>query len=131
MVNVWSHSTIAPKPSSPAPGFYVMGGSRRLMQYVSRHSPEKVFLHRFFGLQRLSERRGGGAGDRLPDPAFAGQARHDDAAESRHGAAAAIAECAARADRCSGHALMAEQPDAVLDALYAVSQMGKRKTTPR
>src|SRR3954471_12080470 len=28
MVNIWSHSTMSPKPSSPGPGFSVMGGSR-------------------------------------------------------------------------------------------------------
>ncbi len=30
MVNIWSHSGIAQKPSAPGPGFYVQGGSRRL-----------------------------------------------------------------------------------------------------
>src|SRR5471032_1269381 len=43
MVNIWSHSSIAQKPSFPGPGFYAMGGARRLMQYITRHNDEKVF----------------------------------------------------------------------------------------
>lgn len=35
MVNQWSHSTIAAKPSSPAPGFWLQGVNQRLMERVS------------------------------------------------------------------------------------------------
>ena len=43
MVNIWSHSGIAQKPSSPGPGFSVMGGARRLMQRMSAINPDALF----------------------------------------------------------------------------------------
>ena len=32
MINIWSHSSYAQKPSSPGPGFWVMGQNKRLME---------------------------------------------------------------------------------------------------
>ncbi|MCA1857763.1 alpha/beta hydrolase [Massilia oculi] len=43
MVNIWSHSSIAHKPSFPGPGFSVMGGARRLMQRMSARNPHQLF----------------------------------------------------------------------------------------
>jgi pimeloyl-ACP methyl ester carboxylesterase len=43
MVNIWSHSSIAQKPSFPGPGFYAMGGARRLKQRIAAINPEHVF----------------------------------------------------------------------------------------
>ena len=39
MVNIWSHSSIAQKPSFPGPGFYAMGGARRLKQRIAALNP--------------------------------------------------------------------------------------------
>ena len=36
MVNKWSHASFVQKPSSPGPGFYVLGGSQRLMEHIAR-----------------------------------------------------------------------------------------------
>ncbi|MES2349057.1 MAG: alpha/beta hydrolase [Pseudomonadota bacterium] len=47
MVNIWSHSSIAHKPSCPGPGFSVMGGARRLMQRISQINPQQVFYTDF------------------------------------------------------------------------------------
>jgi pimeloyl-ACP methyl ester carboxylesterase len=47
MVNIWSHSSIAHKPSCPGPGFSVLGGSKRLMQRISAINPELVFYTDF------------------------------------------------------------------------------------
>src|ERR1039457_514631 len=47
MVNIWSHTSIAHKPSCPGPGFYAMNGSQRLMQRISKINPEKVFYTDF------------------------------------------------------------------------------------
>ena len=37
MVNQWSHSTIAAKPSCPGPGFWLHGMNQRLMERVVGH----------------------------------------------------------------------------------------------
>jgi pimeloyl-ACP methyl ester carboxylesterase len=61
MVNIWSHSSIAHKPSCPGPGFSTMGGARRLMQRISQHQSAAAVPHRLLGLQRLCQWRRGGA----------------------------------------------------------------------
>ncbi|MBR7559479.1 hypothetical protein KC218_23305, partial [Mycobacterium tuberculosis] len=43
MVNTWSHSSLANKPSSPGPGFWMHGGSQRLMERVARGTEAPVF----------------------------------------------------------------------------------------
>lgn len=118
MVNIWSHSTIAAKPSSPAPGFYVMGGSRRLMQYVSRHSPEKVFFTDFSACNGY--RNGEAAAQSVTCPTLFLLGKRDMMTPPKAAIALAGTMADARVvqlDAC-GHALMAEQPDQVLDTLY-------------
>ena len=44
MVNLWSHSTLAQKPSAPGPGFWVHGGSQRLMQRIGELTMEIELL---------------------------------------------------------------------------------------
>ena len=118
MVNIWSHSTIAPKPSSPAPGFYVMGGSRRLMQYVSRHSPEKVFFTDFSACNAYQNGAAAAAGVACPTLFLLGKRDLMTPPKAALALAGAIAQAeVVQIDGC-GHALMAEQPDQVLDALY-------------
>jgi len=118
MVNIWSHSSIAPKPSSPAPGFHVMGGSRRLMQYVSRHSPEKVFFTDFSACNAYQN--GAAAAQAIACPTLFLLGRRDMMTPPKAAMALAAAIAGARLVQIdgSGHALMAEQPDAVLDALF-------------
>ncbi len=43
MVNTWSHSSLANKPSAPGPGFWMHGGSQRLMERIAHGSPAPVF----------------------------------------------------------------------------------------
>jgi pimeloyl-ACP methyl ester carboxylesterase len=121
MVNQWSHSTIAAKPSSPAPGFWLHGANRRLMERVSARG-EGLLFHTDFsacntyagGLERaaavhcpvlvVSGRR-----DVMTPPKAAGALV---AAMSQAGVAVETVTLDA------GHALMSEQPDATLDALF-------------
>ena len=43
MVNQWSHSTIAAKPSCPGPGFWLHGMNQRLMERVSARGEPHLF----------------------------------------------------------------------------------------
>ena len=73
MVNIFSHSSMAHKPSCPGPGFSVMGGAQ----------PRAAFLHGLRRLQQLRQRRSGGRRHRLPGPVHPGQQGHDDAGAFR------------------------------------------------
>ena len=123
MVNIWSHSTIAQKPSSPGPGFWVAGGNRRLMQKIARQpsatgGTNGVFLTDFRACNAYVNGEAAaarvacptllllGAKDQMTPPKATAALR---AAIPRH-RLIQLANC--------GHALMAEQPDAVLDALF-------------
>lgn len=118
MVNIWSHSSIAQKPSSPGPGFYVTGGGQRLMQYVSRHSDEKVFHIDFSACNNYAN--GEAAAQAVKCPTLFLLGKRDVMTPPK--ATATLTQAIAHGktvmlDNC-GHALMAEQPDAVLDTLY-------------
>ncbi|MET0964665.1 MAG: alpha/beta hydrolase [Noviherbaspirillum sp.] len=122
MVNIWSHSTMSPKPSSPGPGFNVMEGARRLMQRIAVRGPEQLF-HTDFSV--CNSYAGGeaaaalvscptllllGQRDMMTPPKAARLLRES----IRHARTVEIA--------ASGHSLMTEQPDAVLDALYGFAR---------
>ena len=119
MVNIWSHSGIAQKPSAPGPGFYVPGGARRLMQHVSRRNPEKVFFTDFSACNAYAN--GEAAASALACPAMLLLGRKDIMTPPKATAALRSAMPHARVVQLegSGHSLMAEQPDQVLEALFA------------
>lgn len=121
MVNIWSHSTIAQKPSSPAPGFYVMGGAQRLMQHIARRNPAKVFHTDFSACNAYAN--GEAAAKSVTCPALLLLGARDMMTVPKAAAtlAAAMPHCdTIRIDDC-GHDLMAEQPDAVLAVLASFS----------
>ncbi|MBI2961080.1 MAG: alpha/beta hydrolase [Betaproteobacteria bacterium] len=115
MVNLWSHSAYAHYPSNPGPGFWVMGENLRLMQ---RQAPG--VMHIDFracnaygaGLERAAQVR---------CPALFILGRRDVMTPARSGRELAKAIAGARVTEIpgSGHALMAEKPDEVLEALLA------------
>ena len=119
MVTIWSHSGIAQKPSAPGPGFYVPGGARRLMQHVSRGNPEKVFLTDFSACNNYAN--GESAASALTCPSMLLLGRKDIMTPAKATAALRSAMPKARVIQVegSGHSLMSEQPDQVLDALFA------------
>lgn len=115
MINVWSHAAIAHYPNNPGPGAWVPGGNLRLLQ---RQKPG--VLHADFaacnaysaGLERAAQ---------LSCPALIVIAGSDLMTSPRSAQALAKAIHGASSVTLpgSGHALMAEKPDAVLDALAA------------
>jgi pimeloyl-ACP methyl ester carboxylesterase len=118
MVNIWQHSSIAQKPSCPAPGFSVMGGARRLMQRMAQLNPEQLFHTDFAACNAYAN--GQAAAEAAACPTLFVLGAKDMMTPPRsaklltgaipHGRVVTVD---------AGHAMMAEQPDAVLDALYS------------
>lgn len=118
MVNIWSHSSIAHKPSCPGPGFSVMGGARRLMQRMSARNPAQLFYTDFAACNSYAN--GEAAANALRCPTLFVFGKKDVMTPPRstklltgaikHGKIVNVD---------AGHQMMAEAPDAVLDALAA------------
>lgn len=116
MVNAWSHSSIAHKPSCPGPGFSVLGGARRLMQRMSARNPDGLFYTDFTACNSYAN--GEAAAGAVRCPTLFVQGRKDMMTPPRstklltgaikHGRIVSVD---------AGHQMMAEAPDAVLDAL--------------
>lgn len=118
MVNIWSHSSIAQKPSSPAPGFYVMDGARRLMQRMSQLNPEHLFHTDFSACNAYANGQAAAEGVRCPALFIFGTSDMMTPPRSTKLLTTAIAHGRV-VNVDAGHSMMAEQPDAVLDALAA------------
>jgi pimeloyl-ACP methyl ester carboxylesterase len=118
MVNIWSHTPIAHKPSCPGPGFYLMGGNRRLMQHIARRNPEQVLYTDLSACHGYAN--GEAAAASVASPALFILGKRDMMTPAKMAATltGAIPHSTVLQFDC-GHALMAEQPDAVLDALFA------------
>jgi pimeloyl-ACP methyl ester carboxylesterase len=117
MVNIFSHSSMAQKPSCPAPGFYVMGGARRLMQRLSQINPAQLFYTDFYACNAYANGEVAAAAVACPTLFIFGAKDMMTPARSTKLLTSAIAHGkVVTVD--AGHALMAEQPDAVLDALF-------------
>ncbi|HTH76552.1 MAG TPA: alpha/beta hydrolase [Trinickia sp.] len=125
LVNRWSHSTIAAKPSNPGPGFWLHGINQRLMERVSVRGEPNLFHTDFAacngyvaGLERAAQVRCPvrlvlGAKDMMTPP------------RATRTLVAALEAAGAPVDVVTleaGHALMSEQPDATLDALFAFAR---------
>lgn len=118
MVNIWSHSTIAHKPSAPAPGFYVMHGARRLMQRMSALNPHQLFYTDFSACNNYANGAVAAAAVTCPTLFLFGAQDMMTPARSTTLLTATIAHGrVVTVD--AGHQMMAEAPDAVLDALLA------------
>jgi pimeloyl-ACP methyl ester carboxylesterase len=113
MINVWSHAAYAHYPGNPGPGFWVRGGSLRLMQRQKQGA-----LHADFaacnayaaGLERAAQ---------VTCPALLLLAARDAMTPARAGRelAKAVPHATVRTLDDSGHNLMGEKPDEILDAL--------------
>ncbi|CAB3763971.1 alpha/beta fold hydrolase [Paraburkholderia humisilvae] len=126
MVNQWSHSTIAAKPSSPAPGFWLHGMNQRLMERVAATGEPRLFHTDFSACNDYADGLERAAQVRCPVRVMVG--RRDGMTPPR--ATRALAEAFRQANvkfdvvtLDAGHALMAEQPDATLDALYTFAAL--------
>ena len=117
MVNIFSHSSMAHKPSCPGPGFDVMGGARRLMQRMSQLNPDQLFYTDFFACNAYANGEAAAAAVTCPVLFMFGAKDMMTPARSTKTLTTSIPHGkVVMVD--AGHALMAEQPDAVLDALF-------------
>jgi len=121
MVNIWSHSTIAQKPSAPAPGFYVHGGSRRLMQRISEINPAQVFYTDFAACNDYNNGEQAAAAINCPALFLLGRKDIMTPAKAATSLSSSIKQSRTVTLQACGHDLMAEQPDQVLDELFAFS----------
>jgi pimeloyl-ACP methyl ester carboxylesterase len=122
MVNQWSHSTLAAKPSSPGPGFWLHGMNQRLMERVAQTGRPRLFHTDFTACNAYTDGLARAAQVRCPVLLVVG--KRDVMTPPR--AAQTLAEAFAQANvpnrtvmLDAGHALMTEQPDATLDTLFA------------
>lgn len=122
MVNQWSHSTIAAKPSSPAPGFWLQGMNQRLMERIGALGEAQLFHTDFSACNAYTDALDRAASVRCPVCVLSG--KRDVMTPPR--AARALVDALRKAGAPvqmvgldGGHALMTEQPDAVLDALFS------------
>jgi pimeloyl-ACP methyl ester carboxylesterase len=118
MVTIWSHSSIAQKPSFPAPGFYVQANLRRLMQRLSAINPEQLFYTDFTACNSYANGQAAAEAVRCPTLFVFGAKDMMTPPRSTKLLTGAIGH-GKTVSVDAGHAMMSEQPDAVLDALYA------------
>ena len=117
MVNTFSHSTLAPPPSTLGPGTWLYGGSRALMRRVlASNAEENVFSIGFHACNNYT--RGEHAIGEVACPVLFLMGANDQMTPPK--AAQGLVQFAAQPTSVTvqaGHALMSEAPDAVLDAL--------------
>jgi pimeloyl-ACP methyl ester carboxylesterase len=126
MINVWSHSpSIAGfdrKPSAPGPGFSTMWQNLRLMQRIERCNGTQVLPIDFAACNGYAG--GLGAAAALQCPALFVLGTADSMTPPR--TAQALIDACRQAEVVTlpggGHALMAERPDGVRDALVAFAR---------
>ncbi|MDO8653010.1 MAG: alpha/beta hydrolase [Undibacterium sp.] len=122
MVNIWSHTSIAHKPSCPGPGFYVMNASRRLMQRISKINPAKVFYTDFSACNAYDN--GEQAAQKVSCPTLFLLGKNDMMTPPKASSVLSKAISQSKTtviDNC-GHSMMAEQADTVLNALYSFAR---------
>lgn len=116
MVVAFSHSTLAAKPSYPGPGSWLRGGSRALMQQVLRAQGDALLFHTDFNAcNAYAGGEAAAAAVQCPVDLILGNA--DQMTPARSAAALAKLLQATVHTVPAGHALMAEAPDAVLQAM--------------
>ncbi|MGV3569172.1 MAG: alpha/beta fold hydrolase [Ramlibacter sp.] len=120
MVNVFSHSMLAPPPSALGPGTWLYGGGRALMRRVLASNPRVNLFHR--GFVACDSYTGGEAAmamAKVQCPALFVLGRNDAMTPPK---AAQSLQAKARDGRTvlvdGGHQMMTEAPDQVLFALH-------------
>ena len=115
MVNTFSHSGLASKPSYPGPGAWLRGGSSALMHRIQSDAPGNLFEHDF----RVCDAYAGGmeAAARVTCKAHLIVGSRDVMTPAKATKELAGTLNAAISRISSGHALMQEAPDAVLNAM--------------
>ena len=116
MVNVFSHSTMAAKPSHPGPGTWLHGANRALMRRVQAGQTGVNLFHHDFG---VCDRYAGGleAAAKVQCPVAMVLGERDQMTVPKQSREIALALKARVHTVAAGHALMTEAPDALLLAL--------------
>ncbi len=117
MVNVFSHSMLAPPPSALGPGSWLYGGSKALMKRVLASNSEVNVFHR--GFKACDDYRGGEAAmGKVTCPVLFILGRNDSMTLPKMAQPLiAKAPAATVVTVEAGHQMMVEAPDAVLMAL--------------
>ncbi|MEO8152266.1 MAG: alpha/beta hydrolase [Rhizobacter sp.] len=119
MVNALSHSTMAAKPSAPAPGFWLHGANRalmrRLQQTYAGAGHGNLFHHDFLVCDAYTAGLESAARVRCPTRFILGAS--DQMVSPKASAALANALNANCVTLPAGHSLMGEVPDAVLNGI--------------
>lgn len=116
MVNQFSHSSLAAKPSYPGPGAWLLGGGRALMRRIQAGYPAlNLFEHDF----KVCDSYAGGleAAARVRCPASLITGSQDQMTSPKQTAGLREALKAREFRVSAGHSLMAEAPDPVWNAL--------------
>ncbi len=117
MVNTFSHSMLAPPPSSLGPGTWLYGGSKALMKRVLASNTQVNVFHR--GFKACDDYTGGEAAMRQVTCPVLFILGSDDQMTPPRAAKALVDNCANAkvVTLKAGHSLMTEAPDGVLFAL--------------
>ncbi len=116
MVNVFSHSGTAAKPSFPGPGSWLHGGNRALMRRIQARQPGLNLFHHDF---TVCDAYAGGleAAAKVRCPATVVIGARDQMTSPKQTATIVSALNARVQTVDAGHTMMSEAPDAVLGAL--------------
>ncbi|CAD6537906.1 alpha/beta fold hydrolase [Paraburkholderia metrosideri] len=129
-VNQWSHSTLAAKPSSPGPGFWLHGMNQRLMERVSASGEPNLFHTDFTACNSYADGLNRAAQVRCATRLIVGRRDAMTPPRAARTLADALAQAGVPVDTVTleaGHALMTEQPDATLDALFSFASSPPRQ----
>lgn len=129
MVNQWSHSTLAAKPSCPGPGFWLHGMNQRLMERVSARGEPHLFHTDFSACNAYADGLARAAQVRCATRLIVGRRDAMTPPRAARALADALAGSGVPVDTVTldaGHALMTEQPDATLDALFGLASSAPR-----
>ena len=121
MVNTFSHSGFASKPSYPGPGAWLHGGGSALMHRIqqtgTRAGAPNLFEHDFGVVDAYANGLQAAAQVRCPAHLILGDRDVMTPPKATKELASVLRATTARVP--SGHALMQEAPDAVLNAMRA------------
>jgi pimeloyl-ACP methyl ester carboxylesterase len=118
MVNQWSFSTIAAKPSAPAPGFWQHGMNQRLMERVGALGEAQLFHTDFSACNAYSHALERAATVRCDVCVIVGKRDMMTPPRASRALVAAFDEVR-HVELDGGHSIMSEQPDSVLDTLFS------------
>lgn len=116
LVTTLSYSTLAPKPGYPGPGVWVRGGGTALCRLVLGKQGNPLLYHQDFTACN-DYRQGLESAAKVRAPAMLILGRRDQMTPPKSAAEIGIALKARVETVDAGHVLMAEAPDAVLNAL--------------